>query len=99
MVESPWNLCSMKIPFTLGSPRERKLYIIRNKRIYAEWQNVKPEFKSIAFRAIQSLIKAQGADDLFRLYVYAIRDGLDYYLAYIPRISRSNPPPSLTKPT
>jgi predicted acylesterase/phospholipase RssA len=71
-------------PFTIGGPRERKVYIIRNERIYAEWKDVKPEFKSIAFRAIQSLIKAQGADDLFRLYVYAIRDKLDYNLAYIP---------------
>jgi predicted acylesterase/phospholipase RssA len=71
-------------PFTLGGPRQRKLYIIRNQRIYAEWKNVQANFKSIASRAIHSLIKNQGADDLFRLYVYAIRDKLDYHLAYIP---------------
>jgi hypothetical protein len=70
-------------PFTLGGPRQRKLYIIRNQRIYAEWKNVQANFKSIASRAIHSLIKNQGADDLFRLYVYAIRDELDYPLAYI----------------
>ncbi|MGH7311184.1 MAG: hypothetical protein ACREK6_21090 [Candidatus Rokuibacteriota bacterium] len=39
---------------------------------------------SIAQRAIASLIHTQGVGDLYRIYLTAQRDGLDFNLAYIP---------------
>jgi hypothetical protein len=39
---------------------------------------------SIAGRAISSLIQTQGIGDLYRMYLQAERDGVDFNLAYIP---------------
>ncbi len=39
---------------------------------------------NIAGRAISSLIHSQGIGDLYRIYLQAQKDGLDYNLAYIP---------------
>ncbi len=64
--------------------RPRKLYIIRNEKIYPEWKNVKPQLKDIAIRSIDSLIKSQGIGDLFRLYAYSLRDNIEYNLVFIP---------------
>jgi hypothetical protein len=38
---------------------------------------------TIAGRAISSLIQSQGLGDLYRIYLTAQQDGLDYNLAYI----------------
>lgn len=35
-------------------------------------------------RSVATLIKTQGIGDLFRIYVGALRDDMDYHLAYIP---------------
>jgi predicted acylesterase/phospholipase RssA len=71
-------------PFAVAGRRKRVLYIIRNQQVYPEWKQVKPQLKHIAARAIDSLTKSQGIGDLYRLYVYAQRDGIDYNLAFIP---------------
>lgn len=72
-------------PWTIGGQRRRKLYIIRNQQVYPQWKYVKPQLKYIASRGIDSLTKSQGVGDLYRIYVYTQRDGIDYNLAYIPR--------------
>jgi hypothetical protein len=72
-------------PWTIGGQRERKVYIIRNQQVYPQWKYVKPQLKYIATRGIDSLTKSQGVGDLYRIYVYAQRDGIDYHLAYIPQ--------------
>ncbi len=64
--------------------RERKLYIIRNSRLDPDWAQVDRRTLTIAGRAISSMIQTQGIGDLYRIYVTAQRDGLDYNLAYIP---------------
>lgn len=64
--------------------RPRQLYIIRNEKLYPEWENVKPTLKTIAVRSIDSLIKSQGVGDLYRLYVYSMRDKINYHLMFIP---------------
>lgn len=64
--------------------RPRTLYIIRNQKIYPEWQYVKPELKDIALRSIDSLTKSQGIGDTFRLYTYAQRDHINFNLTFIP---------------
>ena len=71
------------IPVSMQN-RPRILYIIRNSQIKPDWQNVKSRLTAIAPRAIDTLIKAQGVGDLYRLYTFARRDGLDYNLAAIP---------------
>jgi hypothetical protein len=70
--------------------RPKLLYIIRNGRIKPDWDKVKPRLLPIAARAIGTLIKTQSVGDLYRLYAFARRDGLDYNLAAIPR---NFPPP------
>jgi hypothetical protein len=64
--------------------RRRILYIIRNDQVKPEWENVKPRLGSIAGRAISTLVKTHGEGDLYRIYVLALRDGLEYNLASIP---------------
>jgi predicted patatin/cPLA2 family phospholipase len=64
--------------------RPRFLYIIRNSQVSGEWAKVKPRITSIGPRAIATLIKSQGVGDLYRLFVFAKRDYMDYNLAAIP---------------
>ena len=40
---------------------------------------------SIAERAVTSLIQTQGIGDLYRIYLTSKRDGVDFYLAFIPK--------------
>jgi len=68
-----------------GTVRERRGYIIRNARLDPDWADVQPRTLSIASRAIGSLIQTQGIGDLYRIYLNAQRDDIDYNLAYIPR--------------
>jgi hypothetical protein len=67
-----------------GKKYIKRLYIIRNLKVYPEWENVKPRLHDIAVRVISTLTKTQGIGDLYRLYAYSTRDNIDYNLAYIP---------------
>ena len=80
----PPSLNLKEIERQIGETRERKLYIIRNARLDPEWASVERQTISIAGRSIQSLIQTQGVGDLFRIYLNAQRDGIDYNLAFIP---------------
>lgn len=73
-----------KIARAQGIVRERRLYIIRNSRLDPEWAQVERKTMTIAGRAISSLIQTQGVGDLFKIYLIAQRDEVDYNLAYIP---------------
>lgn len=68
-----------------GVERERRLYLIRNARLDPDWAEVERRTLSIAGRAISSLIQTQGVGDLYKIYTAALRDGIDYNLAYIPK--------------
>jgi predicted acylesterase/phospholipase RssA len=71
----------------LGFDRPRRIprvFVIRNTRLKPTWLDVKPVMRSIAPRSVASLIKAQGVGDIYRIYVVAQRDGLDFNLAHIP---------------
>jgi hypothetical protein len=63
--------------------RERKAYLIRNARLDPDWASVERKTLTIAGRAISSLIETQGIGDLYRLYLVAKKDGVDFNLAYI----------------
>jgi hypothetical protein len=60
-----------------------RLFIIRNGRLYPEYQKMNPLFEPIAKRALSSLIKSQGIGDVSRLYLQAQKEGMDFNLASI----------------
>ena len=62
----------------------RRLYIIKNGKITAETEVVKPTTISIAARAIATLIKSQNWGELYRIYRLAQDDGVDYNLLAVP---------------
>lgn len=61
-----------------------RIYVIRNSHLESEREPVKPSLIHIAGRSISSLIRTQGIGDMYRIYVRAERDGIDYNLAFIP---------------
>jgi hypothetical protein len=63
--------------------RDRKAYLILNARGTPEWTATEPRTLSIAGRAISTMIKFSGRNDILRIYYTAKRDGVDYNLAYI----------------
>ncbi len=68
----------------LGVTRERRLYVIRNARLDPDWAETKRRTLPIAGRAIDALIQTQGIGDLYRIYLSAQRDGIEFNVAYIP---------------
>lgn len=64
--------------------RERRLHVIRNARLDPDWAEVERSTLGILSRAVASLIQTQGVGDLYRIYLAAQRDGIDFNLAYIP---------------
>jgi hypothetical protein len=66
------------------APQPRKLYIIRNAQVSPEYESIKRRLSHIGARAIGSLTKYQGVGDLYRIYLQAQRDEIDYNLAFIP---------------
>lgn len=80
----PPSLSVSEASARLGVQRERRLYIIRNARMDADWASVKRSTLPIAGRAILSLMQTQGIGDLYRIYTTTTRDGVDYNLAFIP---------------
>lgn len=67
---------------SLISPN-RRLYIIRNSKVGAEYKHTKNNTLSIVGRSIQTLIKSQGIGDLYKILFVAKRDSFEYKLAYI----------------
>jgi predicted acylesterase/phospholipase RssA len=63
---------------------KRHLYIVRNSKITPEYQALQPGLFSLTRRSIETLTKYQGLGDLYRLYVGAQRDGVEYNLITIP---------------
>src|SRR4030067_939104 len=80
----PTQFMAKTVDGRLGISPIRRAYIIRNGRVAPEYKAVKARTLSIAGRAVSSLIKSQGVGDLYELYVFAKKNGMDYNLAYIP---------------
>ncbi len=74
-----------------GIHRDRRVYIIRNARFEPDWAETPRRTLSIAGRAVSSLIATQGIGDLYRTYLNAERDGIDYNLVAIPNDFRLQP--------
>jgi len=64
-----------------GTPN---VYLIRNSCHTPEWKAMKTLLLPIALRTVQSLIRTQGIGDMYRVYLAAQRDGLNFHLADIP---------------
>lgn len=63
---------------------KRRIFVIRNSKVTPEPEVVEAKLIKISSRSIFTIIKAQGIGDLIRIYAQAMRDGIDYNLAYIP---------------
>jgi hypothetical protein len=59
-------------------------YVIRNSRLVPRWGTTEIKIVDIARRSIDSLIRTQGLGDLYRIYLYCRRDGIDFKLVHIP---------------
>jgi predicted acylesterase/phospholipase RssA len=66
--------------------RARQLYLIRNAKLEPDWVEVRRRTLPIVRRALGSLIQTQGIGDLYRIYVAADRDRIDFNLASIPKV-------------
>ena len=80
----PTQFMAKSVDGNLGINPRRRAYIVRNGRVSPEYKPVKARTLSIAGRAVSSLIKSQGVGDLYELYVFAKKNGIDYNVAYIP---------------
>ena len=67
-----------------GIERDRHLYVIRNARLDPDWAETERRTLDIAGRAVSSLLHTQGVGDLYRIYLNAQRDDIEFNLAYIP---------------
>ena len=68
-----------------------KVYVIRNSRLAPKYEQVENKLFPIAGRSIASIIRTQGIGDLYRIFLETCRDGLDFYLAYIPETFDEDP--------
>ena len=67
-----------------GATREQSVFVIRNGKLDARWAEVRPKLAPVALASISTLIRTQGLGDLYRIYLGAKRDGMPFFLAYIP---------------
>ncbi len=70
--------------FLAGLPFDHRLYIIRNRKLTADYDGRIAGLFSIVDRSIHTLIRSQGNSDLYQIYYIAQRDGIDYNLAFVP---------------
>ncbi|MEJ1158932.1 patatin-like phospholipase family protein [Prosthecomicrobium sp. N25] len=68
----------------IGWKPNRRAYIIRNSKVDPQFKAIEAKLLPIASRSIDTLIKTQGVGDLYKIYMIAKRDGVDYNLTYIP---------------
>jgi len=87
----PPSLKIREVSEAAGFKRDRRVYIIRNARFEPEYVETPRRTLSIAGRAVSSLIATQGIGDLYRTYLNAQRDGIDYNLVAIPDDFRLQP--------
>ena len=80
----PAGLSLKTVDRKLGMRTRSRLYVIRNGRTTPEFSVTKATLPAIAGKAIGSLIDTQAVGDLYRLYVIAKRDGIDYNVIDIP---------------
>lgn len=68
----------------LAVPGRPHVYVIRNAKLAPDWEEMPPRLVPVVARSMDSLIRTQGIGDMYRMYLGARRDNLDYNLAFIP---------------
>jgi predicted acylesterase/phospholipase RssA len=63
--------------------RARRIYIIRNGRIDAQWGSTERRATAVAHRALDALVDRQALGDIYRLQFIAQQNGVDLNIAYI----------------
>jgi hypothetical protein len=81
---APTQLTLSGTDAALGVKPIRRFYVIVNGYVTPQHDAVKPLTMAIAGRAVSTLLKNQGVGDLYRLYEFCRRNGIDFNLAYIP---------------
>lgn len=66
---------------TEGKPN---VFVVRNGHLENNWMEVDRRTLPIAARAIDTMLGSVAYGDMYRIYLAARRDGLNYHLAYIP---------------
>jgi predicted patatin/cPLA2 family phospholipase len=87
----PASLNIRQIWKNLGIEGKHRMFLIRNSFLKPRWKAVKPSLTAIAGRSLGTLIRNQGIGDLYRIYLAAQRDGIDYNLAFIPEDFKMEP--------
>ena len=72
-------------------PGRPHVYVIRNSKLAPEWKEMAPPLVPVVGRSVDSLTRTQGIGDMYRMYLGARRDNLDYHLAYIPDDFKDQP--------
>lgn len=62
----------------------QRLYVLRNGRITPDPKQVRRALGGIAFRAIGTLLKVSGINDLWRLYLSCLHDNVEFRYIAIP---------------
>ena len=68
----------------IGWHPNRHAYIIRNAKVEAVFRSTRDDPLSIANRTIATLIKTQGVNDIYRIYLVSQVNKIDFNLTYIP---------------
>ena len=87
----PASLDLRKLRKDLGIQGKQRMFLIRNSKLNPQWKVVKPSLAGIAGRSMGTLIRNQGIGDLYRIFLAAQRDGIDYNLAFIPEDFKMEP--------
>ena len=80
----PAELDWRSVTDTLEMTGEQYVYVIRNGRLSPRWEATEAKLGPIVGRTISTLITTQGVGDLYRIFIGARRDGLEFRLASIP---------------
>lgn len=87
----PASLNLRQLRKDIGIEGKQRMFLIRNSKLNPQWKVVKPSLAGIAGRSLGTLIRNQGIGDLYRIYLAAQRDGIDYNLAFIPEDFKMEP--------
>lgn len=80
----PTGLDWSQIGKKLEAKGKPTVYIIRHDPSHPKWINVKPGLLNIATNSIDSLIRSSGYGDMYRLFLKANDDKMDFNVAYVP---------------
>ena len=63
---------------------DRRIWVIVNNDLEPPHQQIRPRLPAIGQAAVSSLIRGSGVGDVYRLYAIAVRDDIDFNVAWIP---------------